>query len=780
MFISFSQERIAIQFLGEETSPEGNSKKPIDGSDFLIGKILGGRYEIIEKIGEGGMAIIYKAQDLRLKRFVALKVLNEKLAKDPEILSRFLREAQSAARLMHPNIVNVYDIEEFKGLNYIVMEYIDACNLKMIIEKQAPFDRETALKVFKQIANAVKFAHENGIIHRDLKPQNVLVNSMGLLKVTDFGIARAVTSSSLTHTGTMMGTVQYFSPEQAQGKPVDRTTDIYSLGIILFEILTGKLPFEGDNLVAIALKQVQEEPPAPSIINPSVTPAMDRVVLKALSKNPGDRFQDMEEFIRDVEDVFTRDENKPELIQPVKMESTLMIQSGEKFEPGEMEEYEEEDMDEEDDYEEEEEEYEDKKHRKKGGETTVYILILVAFLFLITYVLYQRGDLSLIFHRDVVPDFVGISLSRARQKADTNGWQLQIAEEVFHRKIPEGIIISQKPPVGEKLPRGGTILVTISKGKTRIEVPDLVGLTVSQAQDELKSRGLKWVIRRRENSNSVPEDKVISQDPSAMEEVSPGKKVFLVVSLGQKKMEVPDLVGMTKDKATEAAAKNNLSIMIEERKHSSKYPEDHVISQNPAPGTNIEKGGKIKVILSKGAEILIAPDIVGKKLGEAREILATLKIRMEVTDETDNDEAKIIGQQPSAGKKMDEKVMKVWAQEKVTVPNMLGKNLADALKMLEDLGLSSKIEEVESNLRPNIVLEQKPGNGTRLSRGGNVTLLISRKPDIPVIEPSATPSRQSSSTPTPDRISPTPSDISPVPSPIEPDETRESDVKYIR
>ncbi|MCD4784009.1 MAG: Stk1 family PASTA domain-containing Ser/Thr kinase [Candidatus Eremiobacteraeota bacterium] len=747
----------------------------------MIGKTVGGRYEIIEKIGEGGMATIYKAQDLRLKRFVALKVLSEKLAEDPDILSRFLREAQSAARLVHPNIVNVYDIEEFEGLNYIIMEYIDAYNLKRIIEKQAPFDRETALKVFRQIANAVKFAHENGIIHRDLKPQNVLVNSMGLLKVTDFGIARAVTSSSLTHTGTMMGTVQYFSPEQAQGKPVDRTTDIYSLGIILFEILTGKLPFEGDNLVAIALKQVQEEPPAPSDINPSVTPAMDRMVLKALSKNPGDRFQDMNEFIRDVEDIFTRTENEQESIEPMKMGSIPVIQSGEKLEAIEMEKYEEEDIyeDEEDD---EEEEYEDESVGKKGHGTAVYILLLVSFLFLITIILYQRGDLSLIFHRDVVPDFVGISLSRARQKADANGWQLQIAEEVFHRKIPEDIIISQKPPVGEKLARGGTISVTISKGKTRIEVPDLVGLTVSQAQDELKSRGLKWVIRRRENSDSVPEDKILSQDPSAMEEVSPAGRVFLVVSLGQKKMEVPDLVGMTKDKATEAAAKNNLSIMIEERRHSSKYPEDHVISQNPAPGTNIEKGGKVKVVLSKGTEILIAPDLVGKKLGEAREILATLKIRMEVTDETDNDEAKVIGQEPSAGKKMDEKVIKVWAQEKVTVPNMLGKNLPEALKMLEDLGLSPKIERVESNLRPNIVLEQKPANATRLSRGSSVTLLISRKIDIPVIEPSATPSRQSSSTPTPtpDRISPTPSEVSPAPSPVVPDETGKGDVKYIR
>jgi len=744
----------------------------------LIGKIFGGRYEIIEKIGEGGMATIYRAQDLRLKRFVAIKVLSEKLAEDPEILSRFLREAQSAARLVHPNIVNVYDIEESDGLNYIIMEYIDAHSLKKIIEKQAPFDRETVLKVFKQIANAVKFAHENGIIHRDLKPQNVLVNSMGLLKVTDFGIARAITSSSLTHTGTMMGTVQYFSPEQAQGKPVDRTTDIYSLGIILFEILTGKLPFEGDNLVAIALKQVQEDPPAPSTINPSVTPYMDKVVLKALSKNPGDRYQDMDEFMQEVENAFTRPESKPELIQPQEIGSTPVLQAGHQFETIEITDEDEEEMDEDED---EVEEYEYKKAGKRGGETVIYILILSAFLFVITYHLYRRGDLSLIFHKDIVPDFVGISLSKARKKADANGWQLQIAEEVFHRKIPEGIILSQKPPVGEKLPRGGTILVTISKGKTRTEVPDVVSLTVSQAQDELKSRGLKAVIRRRENSNSIPEDRVISQDPLPIEEVPPGSKVYLVVSLGQKKMEVPDLVGMTKDKATEAAAKNNLSIMIEERKHSSKYPEDYVISQDPAPGTNIEKGGKIKVILSKGAEILIAPDIVGKKLGEAREMLATLKIRMEVTDNTDNDEAKIIGQKPSAGKKMDEKVMKVWVQEKVTVPNMLGKNLPDAVKMLEDLGLSVKIEKVESNLRPDLVLEQKPANGAKLSRGGSVTLLVSRKPDIPVIEPSITPNRQSPiPTSTPMGITPTPSELPQSPSPVEPDDTGESDIEYIR
>lgn len=696
------------------------------------------------------MATIYKAEDLRLGRKVAIKILSDKLAQDPEILSRFLREAQSAAKLIHPNIVNVYDIEEFNGIHYIVMELLEARNLKSIIVKHAPFETETALKLFRQMASAVKFAHENGIIHRDLKPQNVMVNSQGILKVTDFGIARAVTASSLTHTGSMMGSVQYFSPEQAQGKPVDRTADIYSLGIILYEMFTGKLPFDGDNLVAIALKQVQEDPPPPSSFNPEISREMERIILKALAKNPAERFQDMDEFIAAIEQAESPSAyyEEPLVKKASAVETTMVMGSGgrnivQKVDSAR-------NRDDEDDEDDEEEETETKK-----SPMPVYVLILLAFMFVITYSLYKRGDLSLMMTKDTVPDLVAISLEDARKKVDSMGWQIQIEEEVFNAKVPEGIIISQKPAMGEKLPRGGVIYVVISKGSTKAEVPDLTGLSVDEVKNILTAKKLGWIIKDSVYSDTVKKDCVVSQDPAPGEEVAPGKKIQIVISLGSKKVEVPDITGMTKDKAIAELRRRGLQLVVEGQKKDSNVPENQILSQKPAAGQQVDPGSKVSVIISSGSEIAIAPDLVGKTLGEAMQMLDTLKIRIDVTDGSSDQKAKVVGQDPPAGSQLDTKVVKVWCTEEIKVPGVVGKKLEDAQNSISAAGLRIKIDYVESPEAAGTVLSQEPGAGVSADKEAIIVITVAKKQTSAPVEPTPAETKPAS-TPQPAPEAPVP------------------------
>ncbi|MCL5773093.1 MAG: protein kinase, partial [Firmicutes bacterium] len=293
----------------------------------ITGKILNERYRVEEKLGEGGMAYIYKAMDTKLERTVVLKVLKEEMAKDPEFLGRFKREAQSVAKLNHPNILTVYDIGEENGINYIVMEYFDAASLKDITKgKILPFNK--IYDIATKILDALSYAHENGIVHRDIKPHNILINQDNVLKVTDFGIAKAFTSDTLTSTGSILGSVHYFSPEQAQGKPVDETSDIYSLGVMLYELATGKLPFEGDSPVAVALKHVQESPLPPAVINPSISPAFEKIILKAMEKDPGKRYHGASEMMKDIAGLSQKSETSPPAAE-IQEPTLIMKPSGE-------------------------------------------------------------------------------------------------------------------------------------------------------------------------------------------------------------------------------------------------------------------------------------------------------------------------------------------------------------------------------------------------------------------------------------------------------------------
>ncbi len=702
----------------------------------MTGKILNQRYEIKEKIGEGGMADIYLARDLRLKRKVALKVLHSQLASEPQILTRFIREAQSAARLIHPNIVNVYDIENTDECHYIVMEYIKASNLKDVIYQNAPLNRDTCFSYFRQIAGAVQYAHDNGIIHRDLKPQNVLVDDGGVVKVTDFGIARAITSSSLTQTGSMMGSVQYFSPEQAQGKPVDRTTDIYSLGIILFECLTGRLPFEADNLVAVAFKQVQEEPPAPSSINRNLDPVIDRVILKALSKDPATRYQDVNSLVEDVKKALfsgspagspRRDDMEKTLVSP----GSPVIPA-----PALDEDIEDDDPDD-----------DEIPSRRGGGGSYLYIVFLVLFLTVVTMVFIKRGFVVPSIGGNMVPDMEGMQIQRARELADEQGWLIQITDERFDDRYPEGIILEQDPPLGTQLDRGGTVRIVLSRGRPVVEIPQLVGMNLSRAAQELTGSGLKWEVRKQVYSDRYEKDAIVAQDPPPGEMASPGIKVMLDVSRGKEMTEVPDMVGKTWEEARKMAVARGFTLEVSDRRFNDRFLEGSVISHIPLSGAMTERGTRIKVILSRGPEEIIeslkTPKLTGKTIAQARQDYSSMGIEIVVDNGTHADDVEIVSQNPGEGTPLpqDGKI-RVTLKQQAVVPNLLGRTLEDAQNVIYSNGL--KMGTIEYQERPrimeNVVLDQSPKSGIEVEWGSKVNITISRKSREP--EPAESPGQE--------------------------------------
>ncbi len=668
------------------------------------------------------MAVIYKAQDLRLKRIVAIKVLHSDLAEDPKILSRFIREAQSAAKLSHPNIVAVFDIEEYKNMHYIVMEYVEGENLKNIIRREASLNTERIYKFFQAICKGIKYAHQKGIIHRDIKPQNVLVAGEEIIKVTDFGIARAVTSSSMTQTGTLMGSVHYFSPEQAQGKPVDKTSDIYALGVVLFECATGKLPFDGENPITVALKQVQEPPPLPSSINSNISKELEKVIMKCLEKNPENRYQNIDEFWNDLKNAL---KNSKSIDSTLVMEDSPLkdVQKPKK-----------------------------RKKTKRNLDSFLYVFLLVLILGLITTVFWRRGVLKPVITNDTVPDLEGYSLAEARQVADKKGWRIRIAQERYDNKIPEGVIIAQSPKMGERLARGGIINVVISKGKRMVKVPNLVGLSVFEAQENLAKIGLKGVVQRQMYDDNYRKGVVISHDPSPNVMVTPGKKIYLVVSKGPKTTKVPNLLGLTREEAAKVASSYGLSVVVTSNEYSDKYPQGCIASQIPLAGRIVERGTSIKVVISRGIETIKTPNLIGKSIGEARSFLEPMGIKIDTVSDEVSEDSIITDQDPSPADPLSDKVIKVWTSEPlpsptpmvlVPTPNLLGRRLEDAKSVLSESGLKvGKITYLEKpNIMDGVVMDQLPKVGDKVEKGSTVDLLVSKKVPYttPVPHPSPTP-----------------------------------------
>lgn len=541
----------------------------------MIGKKLGNRYEILEHLGGGGMAVVYKARDTFLDRVVTVKVLRSEYASDEAFVARFRREAQAVARLSHPNIVNIHDVGTEGDVHYLVMEYVDGKNLKTIIRNEAPLPLYQAVAIIRQVCDALRHAHTNNIVHRDVKPHNILITSDGRVKLTDFGIARETSAATITYADTVMGSVHYISPEQARGEPAGPRSDIYSLGIVAYEMLTGKLPFEGDTPIGVAMKHVQEEPPPLREINPSIPVALSSAIARALEKNPENRYQSPEEMARALEAAINGEgEETVILSRDDDMVTRVMKPVG-------------------------------KNHKNKLKQRQRYLWVGIPLVFV---VLLAGTILALSRYLNTpdikVPGVTGKPLEEARSILEDKGLKVEVASEVFSDKHEEGIVIKQSIGPGDPPVKPGRIIkLTVSKGPDLREVPNLTGMTEEEAMSTLLERGLHLAPDiEKEYNNKVKEGRIIAQAPSGGTFVKKGSEVKVTISLGPEPrlVIVPDVRGKKEEEAKAILANSSLAVENIIWENSIDVPYGRVVKQTPAPETEVKEGSRVQLVLSSG------------------------------------------------------------------------------------------------------------------------------------------------------------------------------------
>ena len=550
----------------------------------IKGILLDNRYRIVDKIGVGGMADVYLGEDTLLGRQVAIKVLHANFANDDEFVTRFKREAQAAGKLNHPNIVNMYDVGFDQNLHYIVMEYVDGETLKKYITRHGRLSIDEAVKFTIAIAEGLEHAHTMGIVHCDIKPHNVIITNTGRVKVTDFGIARAINATNtVMYTNSILGSAHYLSPEQASGKPVDGNTDIYSLGVVLYEMLTGRVPFEGETPIAVALKHVREKVEPPTRYNPSIPPLLEAVVMKALSKNPADRFDSISDMISDLRlsQGFTMGKTQRHeaydfatqmipAVDPEALEDLSTIQ--------------------------EERKDEGKKKSMLSKIASIpqkYIVLGAAVIFLVAFLgaFLSYGNFWSNTTVDV-PNVVGKQVSVAKNILEDKHLRVSTSE-VTNPDVPAGQVISQTPGAGEKVKEQRTIHLVVSKGVGDITVPDLTDLTVDQARQRLKDLGLVVGKITQQSVDGKKDGVIIAQSPSGDSKVSKGTTIDLVVNKAKaKKVKVPNLVGMTLKDARDTLSNiqlgvNQVSGSVEEK--------SVVIEQSIKAGDEIDEGSTLNL-----------------------------------------------------------------------------------------------------------------------------------------------------------------------------------------
>ncbi len=545
----------------------------------LEGRMLGNRYEILEQVGNGGMATVYKAKCHVLNRFVAVKVLRDEFTTDEEFVKRFNTEAQAAASLTHPNIVSVYDVGSEGDLHYIVMELIKGKTLKDIINQDGKLSWKWSVNVAIQIASALETAHKNNIIHRDIKPHNIIITEDGIAKVTDFGIAKAVSNSTITAFGSTIGSVHYFSPEHARGGFTDPKSDLYSLGVVLYEMVTGQLPFKADTPVSVALKHMQENPKEPMEINPELPKAVNNIILKAMQKDINLRYQTATEMLRDLsraiknpnEEIVIMEKQEKDF--PTQRLSTIYDKSNlreEKRKEGFM-----------------------KKHK------VLFITIGAILLFVLT-ILATNLILNLTAKKDVqIPDLVGKEQSQAKSEAEASKLIFTVGGESFSKDVPAGCIISQEPPYQKDylIKEGDTITVILSKGRNLVKVPKVVGKTSDEAVAELEALGLIVNITEEYNKK-VEAGYVIEQSVEAKKEIDAGETIEIKVSKGIEKVIVPDLLGKPLDEAQGLITENGLKLKNVWTEVDESRADGVVLYQDIDPNTEVEKDSYINITIN--------------------------------------------------------------------------------------------------------------------------------------------------------------------------------------
>lgn len=550
----------------------------------IKGILLDNRYRIIDKIGVGGMADVYRGEDTLLGRPVAIKILHHNFTNDDEFVTRFKREAQAAGKLNHPNIVNMYDVGFDQNLHYIIMEYVDGETLKEYITRHGRLSIDEAVKFTIAIAEGLEHAHAMGIVHCDIKPHNVIITHTGRVKVTDFGIARAMNATNtVMYTNSILGSAHYLSPEQASGKHVDGSTDIYSLGVVLYEMLTGRVPFEGETPIAVALKHVREKLTPPTRYNPSIPPLLEAVVMKALSKNPADRFDSITDMISDLRlsQGFTM--SKTQRHEPYDF-ATQMIPA---VDPDTMKEF--------------SQDRDDSKDVgvKKNIMARIasipqkYIVLGAAIIFLVAFLgaFLSYGNFWSNTTVDV-PNVVGKQVSVAKNILDDKHLRVSTSE-VTNQDVPVGQVISQTPGAGEKVKEQRTIHLVVSKGVGDITVPDVSGLTVDQARQRLKDVGLVVGKVTQQTIDGKPDGIIVAQSPSGDSKVSKGTTVDLVVNKAKvKKVKTPNVVGMTLKDARDVLSGSNLGV----NQISGSIEDKSVVTeQSVKAGDEIDEGSTLNL-----------------------------------------------------------------------------------------------------------------------------------------------------------------------------------------
>ena len=675
------------------------------------------RYRLVETLGSGGMADVYLAHDDVLDRTLALKVLSNRYAEDEEFIERFRREAQNAASLSHPNIVSIFDRGETEdGTYYIAMEYLPGGTLKDRLVKRGPLPARTAAAVALQIAEALKAAHDSDVVHRDIKPHNILITESGDIKVTDFGIARAASSSTMTKTGSILGTAHYLSPEQAMGDPVRPQSDLYSLGVVLYEMLTGELPYDAETPIGIAMKHVNGELRPPIEVDSSIPAGINAVVMRLLARNPEDRYSDSAALIKDLERVSAGLD--PKDVGTREMTRVMPPAAPPPSPP--------------------------RRQQKNGGggfrkflpvALALLALILLAGLAWAGYSL-LRGNAEPTPEAPAmiqVPNLEGMTLDEARQEVQDNFEITEDGRENSPRA--ENTVLSQDPEPGAEREESSEIGVAVASGQN--QVPGVEGNTPDEARSTLEEAGFGTSVTEQE-STAEQEGRVISQDPGGGNTADVGSEVGITVGTGVANVEVPDLYGMTLDEAEAAVLDAGLTYNGNDSAPSDEVAEGTVMSQSIAAGESVEPGTGVGVRISTGPELTSVPNLYGYTLDEAAAELESIGLQLGGSDRAPSDDVEeggIIGQSYTAGTAVEPgtsvDVTVSSGAELVSVPNLYGSTLSEAEAALEDAGLrlGSSDEAASDDVVEGETTSQSVTAGTTVEPGTKVDVTLSSGPE---------------------------------------------------
>ncbi|MCL5071320.1 MAG: protein kinase [Actinobacteria bacterium] len=589
-----------------------NEKNNLDRQDSgisdsrLAGILIADRYRIVEKIASGGMADVYLGYDSKLERKVAVKILHENYASSRNFVNRFKSEAQILSKLNNPNIVMVYDWGEFEGLYFIAMEYIQGESLKEIIEKKGALNPETIVNYTMQICNALEIAHNNNLIHRDIKPQNILITAEGKVKVADFGIAKS-TMADITKTMNIVGTAHYISPEQAQGKVLDLRTDIYSLGIVMYEMLTADLPFRGGNSIDISLRHISEQPTLPSKIIFNVPEKLEKIIMKCLEKNPSYRYPSITSLKKDLQNFIDK---KPLIIEKRIPDENHIKNWTINF---------------------------SKSRRAKVLWTflsfnVVFMVLFAVFLTLFLTINSRYENIKTEIGFIVVPPIERINVNEAKAIVSTYGLNLVIKGSEFNSNINQNYIISQDPQPGNKIPKNSSVGIILSKGPetVSIKVPNLISLTKEEAIKIIEDLGLKVGSISEENSSAFVKGIITAQSPEYNEEIDKNSIINLIVSSGSKILTIPNLIGLDFLYAKSQIEMLGLKVSTSRMTDAASSP-GILLALNPPPGSQVEENSIVELIIATNLEFIPTPDLIGMSLPNAVNLLNEKGILFEIS-----------------------------------------------------------------------------------------------------------------------------------------------------